>query len=260
GVTRAIQRLEDEIGARLLERSARGVELTAAGEAFLPWARRMVVALRRGRDDVARAGGTGTRRVVVGVSPTSSLLTASLSTAELEVEVRPLATGPQPAALEGGACDLAISVGVAASPGLRRIPLGEECYEGLVARTHPFAERREVPFAEWMREPQILLAAHLEPTLRASIEARARTHGVSEVRVEREVDDMLQLFHAVSFGVGVGAASRSWTAFRHEGVATVELQPSARLETFAMVVEDRHGPDVDGVVAMARRELRGASA
>src|SRR6195256_3101087 len=49
-LSQAISQLESELGLLLLERHARGVTLTAAGEAFLPKARAVVAAA----DDASR--------------------------------------------------------------------------------------------------------------------------------------------------------------------------------------------------------------
>lgn len=48
-VSASIRRLEDEVGAPLLHRGRQGASLTAAGEAFLPSARAMLVALDEGK-------------------------------------------------------------------------------------------------------------------------------------------------------------------------------------------------------------------
>jgi DNA-binding transcriptional LysR family regulator len=63
-LSRQIQRLERQLGARLLDRSARGTELTAAGAAFLPHARAL---LRAAADGVAAVHATtGPRTVTIG--------------------------------------------------------------------------------------------------------------------------------------------------------------------------------------------------
>jgi DNA-binding transcriptional LysR family regulator len=51
-VSRQIRALEDELGARLFERTPRGMRLLPAGEAFLDHARHILDAVARSRDVV----------------------------------------------------------------------------------------------------------------------------------------------------------------------------------------------------------------
>ena len=52
-VSARVQALEDEVGAPLFHRTARGVRLTNLGQTFLPFAQRSIETLRRGQ----RGGG-----------------------------------------------------------------------------------------------------------------------------------------------------------------------------------------------------------
>jgi DNA-binding transcriptional LysR family regulator len=58
-VTKRISQLEGEVGTRLINRSTRGLALTAAGERYLPQFVRLVAAY----DEVFNGEGTGTRRI-----------------------------------------------------------------------------------------------------------------------------------------------------------------------------------------------------
>jgi DNA-binding transcriptional LysR family regulator len=76
-LSQQVQALERDLGATLLERSARGAQLTAAGREFLPEARAMLAAAQRGRVAVrqlhALEGGeleiATVRSLAVGVLP-----------------------------------------------------------------------------------------------------------------------------------------------------------------------------------------------
>lgn len=54
-LTRSLAKLEDELGARLFERTPRGMRLAPAGEAFLPSARRVLSAVDDARAAVHRS-------------------------------------------------------------------------------------------------------------------------------------------------------------------------------------------------------------
>jgi DNA-binding transcriptional LysR family regulator len=62
-----VARLEQELGAKLFERTTRRVRLTPAGEAFLPAARQCLAAAERAADEVAAAVGEVRGQLRVGV-------------------------------------------------------------------------------------------------------------------------------------------------------------------------------------------------
>lgn len=65
-----VKALEGELGFTLFARTSRKVELTAAGEAFLPAARESLRAAERAAEDAAAATGVVRGRLSVGVIPT----------------------------------------------------------------------------------------------------------------------------------------------------------------------------------------------
>src|SRR5919198_2786633 len=69
-LTARLQALESELGTRLFLRSRRGMELTDAGRAFMPYAERALLALRDGRELVAELGrGAAGERPIGGGPP-----------------------------------------------------------------------------------------------------------------------------------------------------------------------------------------------
>ncbi len=69
-VTKIVRELERELGAALVERSVKGIELTECGAALLPRARLLLDDLRRARDEVAqvRDGNAGHVRMAVSAA------------------------------------------------------------------------------------------------------------------------------------------------------------------------------------------------
>jgi DNA-binding transcriptional LysR family regulator len=67
-LTRSLRELEKELGATLVERHTRGVTLTATGAGFLTRAHAALEELRRGREEIAQAGGNMAGQVVTGIS------------------------------------------------------------------------------------------------------------------------------------------------------------------------------------------------
>lgn len=72
-VTARIRALEEEVGAKLFERSSRGVLLTAAGQRLLPYAARLGALLREAAE-AARDDGTPRGRLAIGSLETTAAL------------------------------------------------------------------------------------------------------------------------------------------------------------------------------------------
>ena len=66
-----MKQLEQELGAKLLSRHARGVELTAAGVAFLPHATAALKEMKRAEEAVAALNAAHAAEISLGVTPTS---------------------------------------------------------------------------------------------------------------------------------------------------------------------------------------------
>ncbi|MFN3746575.1 MAG: LysR family transcriptional regulator [Hyphomicrobiaceae bacterium] len=69
-ISKSLQQLEDEIGAEILHRGARGVIPTAAGEALLSRAKNIEAEMRHARNDVQMIQGAQVGEIRVSVSPT----------------------------------------------------------------------------------------------------------------------------------------------------------------------------------------------
>ena len=114
-LTVALQRLEARVGARLLHRGPGGVQLTAAGAAFLPRARASLAAFADGQRAVAEVEGlhAGEVRIGAGATVCTYLLPKELAafrTAHPGVRFRLRELTPEAAedALAAGEIDLAI--------------------------------------------------------------------------------------------------------------------------------------------------------
>lgn len=68
-VSKTLKELEEVLGARLFERSKKGVRLTRFGEIFMRHAAASVMALRQGIDSVSRAQSKGGFTVAIGLLP-----------------------------------------------------------------------------------------------------------------------------------------------------------------------------------------------
>jgi DNA-binding transcriptional LysR family regulator len=151
-----IRKLEQEVGAKLFERLARRVVLTAAGKAFLGHAERSLAELELGRERVADVVGLRHGRVAVGVLPSvaAHLLPAVLAEFRAEhpgVTVH-LVEHDVPRDFEqlvqAGELDMAVTRMPVALAGLGARTLVREPIVLLVPPDHPLRERPAVALCE----------------------------------------------------------------------------------------------------------------
>lgn len=114
----SIRRLEERVGARLLERLPRGARPTAAGEAYLPHARAVIGAWEAGRRAVSEVEGLSAGRVTVGGGATACtyLLPAILTAFRhrypgVSLRVREVLTPLVVDAVAAGELDLGVAQG-----------------------------------------------------------------------------------------------------------------------------------------------------
>jgi DNA-binding transcriptional LysR family regulator len=92
-ISRRINLLEQELGAPLLERTGRGVRLTEAGRAFLPFAEAMLAAVEDGRQAVRTA-------IADAASPVSLALVGTLADSNIVDVLRQFARQSKSVALD----------------------------------------------------------------------------------------------------------------------------------------------------------------
>jgi DNA-binding transcriptional LysR family regulator len=169
-LSRAITQLESDLGFKLLERHARGVTLTPAGETFLVKARAAVSAwadalstaqsmarVRRGTIDFGFVG------VPPGLDSPALLETFAQDYPEIDVCYRELAF---PSALTSSwlaDVDVAVCHRPPADANVWVRALRSEPRVVLAARRHPLAGRRELSVAEVLDEPFIGLHPSVDP-------------------------------------------------------------------------------------------------
>ena len=207
-VSRGIARLALRVGAPMLTRSGRGVELSPEARAILPFAERAISALSDGMDAMRRDRNERDETVSIafqntlGRSVVPALLRALLgerpsSRFRLRQGARVLCVE----SLESGEADVAlVSPPLEAGDGIRTVRLYAEPLVLAVPTAHPFAGRDAVALAALGEERMLMLGPAYG--LRTIVDELLVRAGISP-QIAFEGEDIHTLRGLVSAGLGV---------------------------------------------------------
>lgn len=221
-----IAALEDELGARLFERSSRGMTLTEPGAVFLEHARVVFADAERARHAVQETSAVPSGEVVIGLPATVALaVTVPILIAcrerypSIRLKVIEAYSGFLREWLLAGRLDLALLFGDAADTSLAKLPLLEERL-ALVTSTHSKRLPRSLTLAEVAHRPLVLPGR--EHGLRRIIDDACLPLGI-ELDVVAEIDSLSSVKKAVEADLGSTILSLASVA---EEVATGRLRAS----------------------------------
>lgn len=226
-VTMQVQGLESELGATLLERRYRKVELTEAGRVFLPAARSMLAKLDAARDGIARLADTVGGHLVVAVSTTPGqyvvprLLGAFLRRyPDVSVSLRVHDTAEVVAAVEAGEAQLGMTGAELSQAKVAFEQMGVDRLVIVCPPDSPVATGADVTLAELAEQPFIMR----EPGsgTRMATERVLREGGIepADLDVVLELGTNEAIVNAVEGGLGVGVVSH-WAADKALRLATI---------------------------------------
>lgn len=207
-VSAHVRRLEADVGAELFHRAKGPVSLTPAGEALLPFARRIVADVAAAEEELRAVGGVARGRIALGATPSlaATLVPAVLSRFHdafpgIELVMREAGSRDLVAALEEGTVDVALVILPVRGDALETLPLLREELVLAVSRTHSLAARRTIAVADLRDVPLVMFREGYD--LRVVTEAACRAAGFAPTfAVEGgEMDGVLRLTAA-----GLGAA------------------------------------------------------
>lgn len=163
-LTVQIRQLEEGLGLRLLDRTPRGAEPTAAGRELArsldPLLQELDVTIAGLQDLAARRRGVA--RLAVLPSVASGLLPAAIARLharhpDLEVRVREAVTGQVYELVRSGQVDIGIATDLEPGPEFLLQPLFEDRIMAMLPPGHAMAALREIPLPALARERLLLL-------------------------------------------------------------------------------------------------------
>nr|WP_315426681.1 LysR substrate-binding domain-containing protein [uncultured Albidiferax sp.] len=262
-----IRQLEEEVGAPLLVRVPRGVQLTAAGTAFLEDARAILARVQQATVH-ARAHGVQERSVRIGLVPsaTHSLLPGLLQRLQqagsgTQLQVREMISSQQLKAIQNDEIDIGL-----ARPAE---PLQHDAYVHMAAQItdpyclalpaqHPLAAEagvvalKQVAHAEFVAFSRYQDPAYFDRTVALCMEAGFSPH------MRHEAGQFISVLTLVGSGLGVAIVPASLAVLAHPQVVFRQLAASGYTSRLAVVCR-KAWLQTDGaaaVLALAVQELQ----
>ncbi|NED18909.1 LysR family transcriptional regulator, partial [Streptomyces sp. SID9913] len=230
-VSQQLAALEQETGHRLVERGARGVRLTPAGEILLDHTNAVLAQLERAEAELAAYGSGSAGTVTVASFATGIAEVVAPAVARLARSAPGIRIRVQDA--EGDASlpmvldrqvDVAVAVeyrGASADdPRLTHLPLYAEPFDAVVPVSHRLADAAEVPLAELAKDPWI---GPYPGNPCHDVVVLACEHAGFQPRLEHSSDDFRAVVALAAADVGVALVPRS--ALRGTDLAGVVVRP-----------------------------------
>ncbi|MFT4043919.1 MAG: LysR family transcriptional regulator, partial [Gordonia sp. (in: high G+C Gram-positive bacteria)] len=228
-LSRQIQQLENELGVRLIDRTSRSVALTAAGEAFLPDARRIVRLSESAALSVRRipAGELGTIRIGFTGASAHAVLPRLLERAaeqlpDVKLILREMVSLAQIECLSRGELDLGLIRPVLTRPGISTRPIHHERLVGALPAEHPLAAAEHLTIEDFDDQPVVMYDAVEARYFSELLISTFNAVGASPRHVQyvTQVHTMLVL---VRSGMGVALVPESAQTMHPDGVVFKEV-------------------------------------
>jgi DNA-binding transcriptional LysR family regulator len=157
-ISQAVRRLEDELGERLFDRSAKDGKLTEAGRVLLDYAQRLMRLADEAEGAVRELRDLQRGRVMIGGNEAAvHVLLPVISRfrskhPNLQVDVRRVPSRQVPVAVLERSLDVGVISYPAGEPGLGSVAIGSDELVMLTHPRHPLASRKQVTMAEFAHE------------------------------------------------------------------------------------------------------------
>lgn len=245
-LSRQIGALEQDLGGELFTRARTGSTLTAAGEALLPLARRMLADAASVRRELDALAGLRRGRVRLGATPTLciSLVAEALTAfhaAHPAIELHLTERGSRGLldALASGELDLAV-ITTSGAPSTEKFTVTPLLVEELVVVSSsdapPLTAHESIPLAEVAELPQIVFSSSYD--LRTTTDAAFAAAGLTP-RTVIEGAEMDAVLRFVERGVGV-AIVPAMVLIERKGLRAVRLS----LPTLTRTISIARVPDI----------------
>ncbi|GAB7535086.1 LysR family transcriptional regulator [Burkholderia sp. 3C] len=246
-LSQQIRNLERELGVDLFRRTAHGVLLTSAGEAFRVEAVRVLEDAARARRAAQQAGNgeTGSLRLGFTASavfnPVVPALIQRFKAAYPGVDVT-LDEANSPSLvrrlLDERLDAVFVRPGAVAVAGVVLRPFPDEPMKLVVPATHAFAKRRRVALEALADEAFVLVPGPAGATLYAEIVDACRRAGFAP-RLAQEAPQISSVINLVAAGLGLSIVPAAFEQVRVQGVRYLDIDGVPAVARLALATRER---------------------
>ncbi|WP_244173553.1 LysR substrate-binding domain-containing protein [Caballeronia temeraria] len=262
-LTRQIQALERDIGAKLFERSARGVELTAAGRVFLEDARQLLTLAQRSsrRSQAAARGESGELNLVYFGTPVFETVPAftrafRATYPDASVAVSHMTKEEQLESLLSGVVDIGFGRFYPVTDGVTSWNIGAESLHVAVADPWDERVRGARTLADLIDVPVILYPRGDRPSFADKVVSLFRSEG-AEPKIAAEVEDVLAALALTAAGIGATLVPASVAHLRWPGVTILALvQKAPSVPVSCVFRTHRRAPIVESALRVVSSLIR----
>ena len=262
-LSQQIQQLERELGVTLFQRTSRRVQLTPAGEAFLPESRQVLAGVETATQAARRAATGEIGRLGIGfaASATYDLLPAVLHDfrerfPEIALSLQELNAAEQTQALH----DRRIQVGFARpyveTSKVRVEAVLREPFLVALPESHPLARQTDLALSQLADELFVSFPEQPPPSYAQAVRRVCETAGFTP-RVVQEVREMQTAISLVAAGLGIALLPASVRHLHRDGVAYCALrEPAPRTELAVVSRQDDPSPVLQNFLAVVREQVQ----
>lgn len=241
-LSRAIKKLESELGVLLLERTSHGTQLTWAGQVFLEDARRILLAIDQAKSN-ARSAATGFRgrlRIALSDGIAQSRLTALLALCreeapDIEIRLFELPLSQQMKGLRADLYDVGFTLFDGSEPGIVAEPVWRDPLVVAIPARHPLLAHKNVVLQDVLNYPLVLCRPETCEGYSRQLERLLRSVDMEPQVVEQvSSHDLMLALVAAGYGVGFSSAAHVSTTRHTEVVARRLVAPPFLLSTFVL--------------------------
>ena len=228
-LSRQIQHLEEELGAKLFEREGKKIRLSEEGAIFLEDARATLAQLDAAKIRVAMAtkGMLGILRIGFHqVSGRHAFVSEAIqrfheASPAVAIQIVALFMNFQPELIRTRALDVGIMYRAYATNDLASLTIASDGWCVALPRQHRLARSRVIRLGDLEGEPFISLTKARAPRQLEDLHAACQTGGLTP-KIVQEVEQESTLLHLVAAGMGIGLVTD--TGFRPDKVVVKKVK------------------------------------